>query len=100
VAASHTTDGIKVILPNPVMIKACKEASQTTEGRFRKVRSSQNSYGRKSNPESRYRINVPCAVKSVALIEKDSKRVPDTNGRGYAEFTYDRAFAAFKPVGR
>ena len=42
---------------------------------------------------------VPDALKSVAFIRKDSKRFPDTNGWGYAQFLYDAASDTFKPYG-
>jgi hypothetical protein len=37
--------------------------------------------------------------KSVAFIEKDSKRFPDANGWGYAQFMYNAASDTFKPYG-
>jgi hypothetical protein len=44
-------------------------------------------------------VLVPDTLKSVSFIEKDSKRFPDTNGWGYAQFTYDAASDSFKVVG-
>jgi hypothetical protein len=37
-------------------------------------------------------------LKFVELIEKDTKRFPDTHGWGYAEFAYDAASDTFKPA--
>jgi Cytochrome P460 len=100
VAPSRTNDGIKVILANPVMIKAYKQGTPGHGGAFPEGSAvAKIEWSKKSNPESPYPVNVPGTVKSVAFIEKDSKRFPDTNGWGYAEFTYDAASAAFKPVG-
>jgi hypothetical protein len=31
----------------------------------------------------------PDVLKSVAFIQKDSKRFPETSGWGYAQFLYD-----------
>jgi hypothetical protein len=42
---------------------------------------------------------VPDFLDAVELMEKDTKRFPDTNGWGYGEFTYDAAPATFKPLG-
>jgi Cytochrome P460 len=42
---------------------------------------------------------VPDTLKSVSLIEKDSKRFPDTSGWGYAQFLYDAASDRFTPYG-
>jgi hypothetical protein len=40
---------------------------------------------------SPYSVEVPNTLKSVSFIEKDLKRFPDTNGWGYAQFSYDAA---------
>ena len=37
---------------------------------------------------------------SVSFILKDSKRFPDTNGWGYAQFLYDAASDPFTPYGK
>jgi hypothetical protein len=51
----------------------------------------------KQDPESPYPVKVPDVLKRVGFIEKDSKRFPETNGWGYAQFTYDPATAMFTP---
>jgi hypothetical protein len=51
----------------------------------------------KDNPESPYSVMVPDTLRRVGFIEKDSKRFPETNGWGYAQFTYDPATAMFTP---
>jgi hypothetical protein len=51
----------------------------------------------KPNPESPYDVNVPTSLKRVGFIEKDTKRFADTNGWGYAQFTYDAATKTFAP---
>ena len=100
VAPSETSDGIKVILANPVMADAYKRgAPSNAEGFPEGSVAAKIEWSKQSSPDSPYSVNVPGAVKSVAFMEKDSKRFPDTNGWGYAEFTYDKALAVFKPVG-
>ena len=42
-------------------------------------------------------MKVPDILQDVFLIEKDTKRFPDTNGWGYAVFDYDRASDRFSP---
>jgi hypothetical protein len=42
---------------------------------------------------------VPDTLKAVAVIEKDTRRFPDTNGWAYAEFDYDAASDTFTPNG-
>jgi hypothetical protein len=100
VAPSQTDGGIKVILANPVMIKAYRKGIPKNGEAFPEGSVvAKTAWSKESNPESPYPVNVPGPVESVSFIEKDSKRFPDTNGWGYAEFTYDKASATFKPVG-
>jgi hypothetical protein len=54
-------------------------------------------WSQKEDPESPYPVKVPNILKRVGFIEKDSKRFPETNGWGYAQFTYDPATAMFMP---
>jgi hypothetical protein len=56
-------------------------------------------WSKKKNPVSPYSVTVPDTLKSVAFIEKDSKRFPDTSGWGYAQFLYDAPSNTFKPFG-
>jgi len=49
--------------------------------------------------ESPFSVNVPDTLQDVFLIEKDTKRFPDTNGWVYAQFLYDSASDAFTPNG-
>ena len=100
VAVSQVEDGLKVIVANPTMINAYKagvpgNGKPFPEGsKIVKIEWSQ-----KKNPESPYFVMVPDKLKSVSFIEKSSKRFPDTNGWGYAQFTYNPAAKAFTPVG-
>jgi len=47
--------------------------------------------------ESPFSVNVPDTLQDVFLIEKDTKRFPDTSGWGYAVFLYDPKSATFTP---
>src|ERR1700722_20327379 len=81
VAPSQTSDGIKVILANPAMIKAYRNGVPTNGDAFPEGSAvAKIEWSKKGNPESPYPVNVPGTVKSVAFIEKDSKRFPETNG--------------------
>jgi hypothetical protein len=51
------------------------------------------------NLVSPYAVTVPGTLKSVAFIEKDSKRFADTNGWGYAQLLHDAQTNTFKPYG-
>jgi hypothetical protein len=54
-------------------------------------------WSKRRNPASQYPVLEPDTLKSVSFIEKDSRRFPDTNGWGYAQFLYDGPSDAFKP---
>lgn len=45
----------------------------------------------KKNTELPYFVMVPDTLKSVSVIEKDSKRFPNASGWAYAQFAYDAA---------
>lgn len=100
VAVSQTNDAIKAILANPVMIKAYQEGIPGNGKPFPdgsmivKI-----AWNKQKNPVSPYFVNVPAALQSVAFIEKDSKRFPDSSGWGYAELVYDAPSKTFKPYG-
>ena len=53
----------------------------------------------KRNLESPYLVLVPDTLKSLAFIEKDTTRFPETNGWAYAEFKYDAASDTLTPNG-
>jgi Cytochrome P460 len=100
VAVSQTEDGIKAILANPVMIKAYKEGIPGNGKPFpERSMIVKIEWSKTKGPQSPYFVEVPDKLKSVSFIEKDSKRFPDTNGWGYAQFSYDAASDTFKPFG-
>ena len=100
VAPSVTENGIKAILANPVMIRAYKDGIPGNGKPFPdgsmivKIE-----WKKKQSAESPYSVEVPDTLKSVAFIEKDTKRFPDSSGWGYAQFNYDAASGTFKTVG-
>jgi len=101
VAVSETEDGIKAILANPVMIKAYQEGIPGNGKLFPDgVMTVKIEWSKKKNPVSPYFVEVPDTLKSVSFILKDSKRFPDTNGWGYAQFLYDAAPDTFTPYGK
>jgi hypothetical protein len=99
-APSQTDDGVKVITGNAVMINAMKEGipgngKPVPDGAMM----AKIEWSKKKNTLSPYAVTVPDTLKSVAFMQKDSKRFPDSNGWGYAQFMYDAASDAFKPFG-
>ena len=98
VAVSQTETNLKVIVANDVMMKAYRQGLPAN-GKFfpegSKVVKIEWTF--KKNPVSPYLVQVPDTLKAVDLIEKDTKRFPDTHGWAYAEFAYDAASDTFKP---
>lgn len=97
IAPSQTDDGIKAILGNPAMIKAYADGipdagKSVPDGAV----VSKIEWIKKNNTASPYTVAVPDRLKSVSFMVKDSKRFPDTDGWGYAQFAYDAASKTFK----
>jgi hypothetical protein len=99
VAVSQTETQIKAILANPIMMKAFR-SGLPAEGKLfpsgSKVVKIEWSF--KRNTVSPYFVNVPDTLKTVAFIEKDTKRFPNTHGWAYAAWDYDAAAGTFKPA--
>jgi Cytochrome P460 len=100
VAVSQTETQMKVIVANDVMMNAYRQGLPA-DGKFfpegSKIVKIEWSF--KKNRESPYSVNVPDALKAVDVIEKDTKRFPNTHGWAYANFIYDAASDTFAPEG-
>lgn len=98
VAVSQTETGMKAILANPIMMKAFRSGLPADGKLFpngSKIAKIEWSF--KKNTVSPYFVNVPDELKTVAFIEKDTKRFPATHGWAYAQWAYDPATDTFKP---
>ena len=98
VAVSQTETSLKVIAANDVMINAYRDGVPGDGKLFpdgSKITKIEWSF--KKNAASPYFVNVPDTLKTVAFIEKDTKRFPDTHGWAYAQWDYDPAADTFKP---
>jgi Cytochrome P460 len=98
VAVSQTETSLKAIAANDVMINAYRDGVPGNGKPFpdgSKITKIEWSF--KKNAESPYFVNVPDTLKTVAFIEKDTKRFPNTNGWAYAQWAYDAATDTFKP---
>ena len=98
VAVSQTETNLKVIAANDVMINAYRDGVPGNGKLFpdgSKVTKIEWSF--KKNDASPYFINVPDILKTVAFIEKDTKRFPNTHGWAYAQWEYDPATGMFAP---
>src|ERR1700730_12836433 len=92
VSSARTDEVLKVIVANPVMIKAYKAGVPGNGQPFpegSKIAKLQWSF--KKSAEAPFVVDVPDAPTQAFLIEKDSKRFPKTGGWGYALFNHDVA---------
>src|SRR5579885_1980635 len=98
VAVSQTETSLKVIAANDAMMNAYRDGIPGN-GKFFPDGSkiTKIEWAFKRNPVSPYFVNVPDNLKTVAFIEKDTKRFPDTHGWAYAQWEYDAATDSFKP---
>jgi len=82
VAVSQTEDLLKVMVANPTMIDAYGPAFPATARLPPTVPRLQRSSGnRKRAQEAPFSVRAPDVLQDVFLIEKDTKRFPDTKGR-------------------
>ncbi len=92
VSSARTDEVLKVIVANPIMIKAYKAGIPGNGKPFpegSKIAKLQWSF--KKSTEATFAVDVPDAPTQAFLIEKDSKRFPKTGGWGYALFNHDVA---------
>jgi len=92
VSSARTDEVLKVIVANPIMIKAYKAGIPGNGKPFpegSKIAKLQWSF--KKSTEATFVVDVPDAPTQAFLIEKDSKRFPNTGGWGYALFNHDVA---------
>ena len=98
VAVSQTEDAIAVILANPVMIDAYRAGVPGNGKPFPDgSKIAKIEWKPKKSTEAPFSVRVPDVLQDVFLIEKDTKRFPDTKGWAYAAFDYDPASDTFKP---
>src|SRR5271156_4757948 len=100
VAVSQTETLLKMILANDVMMKAYRQGLPAAGKLFpegSKIVKIEWTF--KKNTVSPYFVQVPDTLKAVDVIEKDSKRFPDTHGWAYGDFIYDAASDTFAPEG-
>jgi Cytochrome P460 len=100
VAVSQTEKQLKVILANDVMMNAYRQGLPASGKLFpegSKIVKIEWSF--KRNPVSPYFVQVPDTLQAVDVIEKDTKRFPDTHGWAYGDFNYDAASQTFTPQG-
>jgi cytochrome P460 len=100
VAVSQTETLMKVIVANDLMMEAYKQGLPASGKLFPDgVKIVKIEWTFKRNTVAPYFVNVPDTLKAVAVIEKDTKRFPDTHGWAYGNFNYDAASDTFTPEG-
>ena len=98
VSSAHTDERLKVIVANPTMINAYKAGIPGNGQPFPdgsmivKLQWTQ-----KKSTEAPFVVDVPDTFKEAFVIEKDSKRFPNSGGWGYAVFNHDAASGKFAP---
>jgi hypothetical protein len=100
IAVSQTETLMKVIVANDVMMKAYRQGLPADGKLFpegSKIVKIEWTF--KRNTVAPYFVNVPDTLKAIDVIEKDTKRFPDTHGWAYGDFNYDAASDTFTPQG-
>jgi hypothetical protein len=90
VSSARTDDVLKVIVANPIMIKAYKAGIPGNGQPFPEgSKIAKLQWKPKKDAEAPFVVDVPAVLAQDFLMEKDSKRFPKTGGWGYAVFNYD-----------
>jgi len=92
VSTARTEEELKVIVANPAMINAYKAGVPGNGRPFpegSKIAKLQWKW--KKSTEAPFVVDVPDVPTQAFVIEKDSKRFPQTGGWGYAVFNHDNA---------
>jgi Cytochrome P460 len=98
VSVSQTAELLKVEVANPTMIDAYRAGIPGNGKPFPDgSKIAKIEWRPKKMAESPFAVNVPDTLQDVFLIEKDSKRFPDTKGWAYAVFDYQPASDTFTP---
>ena len=96
VSSARTDEVLKVIVANPIMIKAFKAGVPGNGQPFpdgSKIVKLQ--WKPKKSAEAQFDVDVPDTFTQAFVIEKDSKRFPKSGGWGYALFNYAAASDKF-----
>ena len=98
VSSARTDEVLKVIVANPIMIESFKAGVPGNGQPFpdgSKIVKLQ--WKPKKSTEAPFVVDVPDAFSQAFVMEKDSKRFPNSGGWGYALFNYDATSDTFTP---
>jgi hypothetical protein len=96
VSSARTDDVLKVIVANPAMVDAYKSGFPGNGRPFpdgAKIVKLQ--WKPKKSTEAPFAVDVPDVFTQAFVMEKDSKRFPESGGWGYALFNYEAASDKF-----
>jgi len=98
VSSAQTDEVLKVIVANPTMIAAYRSGIPGNGQPFPDgAKIAKLQWTPKKSTEAPFDVNIPDTFSQAFLIEKDSKRFPNSGGWGYALFNYDAASDTFTP---
>src|SRR5215467_785989 len=90
VSSARTDEVLKVIVANPVMIKAYKSGIPGNGKPFPEgSKIAKLQWKPKKSTDAPFVVDVPDVFTQAFVIEKDSRKFPQTGGWGYAVFNYD-----------
>jgi hypothetical protein len=96
VSSARTDEVLKVIVANPTMIEAYKAGIPGNGKPFPEgSKIAKLQWKPKKSTEAPFVVDVPDVFTQAFVIEKDSKRFPNSGGWGYALFNYDAAADKF-----
>jgi hypothetical protein len=98
VSSARTDEVLKVIVANPIMIKAYKAGIPGNGQPFPEGSMiAKLQWKPKKSTEAQFAVDVPDVFTQVFFMEKDSKRFPKSGGWGYAVLNYEPASDKFTP---
>jgi hypothetical protein len=90
VSSARTEEVLKVIVANPIMLKAYKYGTPANGQSFPDgSRIAKLQWTPKKSTEAPFVVDVPDVFTQAFVMEKDSTRFPKSGGWGYALFNYD-----------
>jgi hypothetical protein len=92
ISSARTDEVLKVIVGNPAMIEAYKAGAPGNGQPFPEgSKSVKLQWSFKKSTDAPFAVDVPDKPTQAFVMEKDSKRFPETGGWGYAVFNHDVA---------
>jgi len=96
VSSARTDEVLKVIVANPIMIKAYKAGVPGNGQPFPEgSKIAKLQWKPKKSTEAPFVVDVPDIFTQAFVMEKNSKRFPNSGGWGYALFNYEAASDKF-----